>query len=146
MIEQSSLGGALRNSLWLYPAVETLHIIGFAILVGAIVTFDLRVIAARPGLALGPWQSAVLPVARAGFALALPMGLLLFVANATAYLANPAFRLKLVMLALALGNVGAFHLMAADRDEPSTALRLIAGLSLAAWLCVLSLGRLIAYV
>ncbi len=146
LVEHSPLGDALRNSVWLFPAVETLHIIGFAILVGAIVTFDVRVIATRPSLEFGPWRRAVLPVARAGFALALPTGLLLFVTEATAYAANPAFRWKLVMLALALANVGLFHLSARGRVDPSSALRLIAGLSLAAWLGVLILGRLIAYV
>lgn len=146
-IEHSALGAALRTSLWLFPLVETLHIIGFAVLVGAIVTFDARVVAARPGFELDRWRRAVLPVARTGFALALPMGLLLFATEATAYVANPAFLLKLAMLAFALANVAAFHLLARGRECPVTpGLRATAGLSLLAWLGVLTLGRLIAYV
>ncbi len=145
-IEHSAVGEAMRGSLWLFPAVETLHIVGFALLVGAIVTFDARVVAARPGMALDRWARAVLPVARLGFALALPMGLLLFATEATAYARNPAFRLKLVLLAAALANVAAFHLLARGRDRPSTPLRAAAGVSMAVWLGVLVLGRLIAYV
>ncbi|QGZ39013.1 hypothetical protein IP92_02782 [Pseudoduganella flava] len=35
---------AMRDGVWLYPAVETVHIIGFAVLVGAVAMFDLRVL------------------------------------------------------------------------------------------------------
>ena len=38
------LAQALREGAWLYPAVETLHIIGFTVLVGAVAMFDLRVL------------------------------------------------------------------------------------------------------
>jgi hypothetical protein len=132
--------------LWLFPAVETLHILGFALLVGAIVTFDARVIGARDSFALEAWQRAVLPVARLGFLIAVPMGLMLFTTEATAYSRNPAFRLKLVMLAVALANIVMFHRLARGRTTVSTGLRVAAGLSLASWLLVLVLGRLIAYV
>jgi hypothetical protein len=145
-IEHSALGHALRNSIWLFPAVETLHILGFALLVGAIVTFDARVVATRGGFVLPDWERAVLPVARAGFLLAVPMGLLLFATETTAYARNPAFRLKLVAIGLALANIGAFHLLArsaAGRVTPG--LRIMAGLSLALWVLVLICGRMIAY-
>ena len=145
-VEHSSLGYALRNSLWLFPAVETLHILGFAILVGAIVTFDARVIGARDGFALEAWQRAILPVARLGFLIAVPMGLMLFTTEATAYSRNPAFRLKLVMLVVALANIVIFHRLARGRATLSRGLRIAAGMSLASWLLVLVLGRLIAYV
>ena len=39
LIEHSALGETLRGSTWLYPAVECLHIVGFALLVGAIASF-----------------------------------------------------------------------------------------------------------
>jgi hypothetical protein len=145
-VEHSAIGHALRNSLWLFPAVETLHILGFALLVGAIVTFDVRVIGARDSFVLEAWQRAVLPVARLGFLIAVPMGLMLFTTEATAYSRNPAFRLKLVMLAVALVNIVIFHRLARGRATLSTGLRIAAGLSLASWVLVLVLGRLIAYV
>jgi hypothetical protein len=144
-VQAGSVGFGLRNSVWLYPAVETLHIIGFAVLVGAIVTFDLGVLRmARPG-DLGSWSRAVLPVARAGFGLAVPMGLLLFTVEATAYAANPAFRVKLLLLGLALANVVLFHVLARGAPRPTAALRASAALSLAVWLGVLVCGRMIAY-
>lgn len=145
-IEHSALGQAMRGSLWLFPLVETLHILGFALLVGAVATFDLRLVAGRVGPERRSWERAVLPVARAGFLIAAPMGLLLFATEATAYARNPAFRLKLVVVALALANVVLFHRLARRQEGVGAALRLAAGLSLALWLLALVLGRLIAYV
>jgi hypothetical protein len=145
-LEHGAVGQALRDSMWLYPAVEVLHIVGFALLVGAIAAFDLRVARAGPRLELGSWQRAVLPVARAGFALAVPMGLLLFSAEAGAYLGNPAFLLKMGLISAAVLNVLLFHALARRRRAAVGPLRLLAGLSLGLWLAVLICGRMIAYV
>jgi hypothetical protein len=146
VVERSAVGHALRTSLWLFPAVETLHILGLALLVGAIAAFDLGVIRAGPGLDLARWQRAVLPVARAGFLLAVPMGLLLFTTEATAYARNPAFQAKLLLIAAALANVALFHRLGHRATAPTAVLRVAAALSLALWVAVLACGRLIAYV
>ena len=142
----------MRGSIWLYPAVECLHILGFALLVGAIAAFDLRTLrAAEPFAAAEGLAPQLLPVARAGFALAAPMGLLLFATEATAYVRNPAFLAKLALVALALVNVAWFHARLAvvrrgERRATTGVLRLGAGLSLALWVATLLAGRLIAYV
>ncbi len=150
LIEHSVLGEALRGSTWLYPAVECLHIVGFALLVGAIASFDLRTLRAAESLAAADGLAGQeLPVARAGFALAAPMGLLLFATEATAYVANPAFLAKLALVGLALANVAWFHARLASakrRGGDAAALRLGASLSLLLWVGVLLAGRLIAYV
>jgi hypothetical protein len=152
LVERSALGEALRGSTWLYPAVECLHIVGFALLVGAIASFDVRTLRAASGPATegAALAAQVLPVARAGFALAAPMGLLLFATEATAYVGNPAFLAKLGLVALALLNVAWFHarLAAARRGRAGGegALRLGAALSLALWVGAVVAGRLIAYV
>ena len=148
-LEQSGLGASMRGSVWLYPAVETLHILGFALLVGSIAAFDLRAARAPTVDAVAALASGLLPFSRAGFALAAPMGLLLFVTEATAYLGNPAFLAKMALLALALLNVAWFHarLTRARAGRGSVgALRASALLSVASWAAVLIAGRLIAYV
>ena len=43
-LEHGGIAQAMRDSMWLYPAVETVHIVGFIILVGAVIMFDLRVL------------------------------------------------------------------------------------------------------
>lgn len=151
LIEHSALGATMRGSIWLYPAVECLHIVGFALLVGAIVSFDVRSLGARSLDAVETLAVQLLPIARTGFALAVPMGLLLFATEATAYVANPAFLTKLALIALALANIAWFHhrLRAAAGTFGVIGLgrlRLSAGLSLALWIAVLLAGRLIAYV
>lgn len=148
-LEQSGLGAAMRGSVWLYPAVETLHILGFALLVGSIASFDLRAARAPTVDAVGALAAGLLPFSRAGFALAAPMGLLLFVTEATAYVANPVFLAKMALLALALVNIAWFHARltrARDGRGAVGALRASALLSVASWAAVLIAGRMIAYV
>jgi hypothetical protein len=132
-LEQSGFAHAMRESLVLYPAVEVLHIVGFALLVGAIATYDVRLIAGRE-----PPASAQ-RVAAFGAALAVPAGLMLFTTEATAYLHNPVFLTKLALIGLALVNIALFHIARAPG-------RLVGAASLALWLGVLACGRLTAYV
>lgn len=152
-LETSGLAQTLRSSLWLYPTVETLHILGFALLVGAIVAFDLRLVAAAEGLNVESWVRRLVPVAATGLALAMAMGALLFTVEATAYARNPLFLAKMTLLVLALANVAWFHLgplrlrrMVGPSVGIPRAMRLSAGLSIAGWVAVLVCGRLIAYV
>jgi hypothetical protein len=60
-LEQSSLGAAARGSAWLYPLANMSHVLGAALLVGAIVTFDVQVL--RHAQNVGIIARAVTPVA-----------------------------------------------------------------------------------
>ena len=152
-LESSGLGGTLRQSLWLYPLVEVAHILGFALLLGSIAAFDLRLMGVRaPLLPAAALARLLLPVSVAGFALAVPTGLLLFTTEATALAGNPAFLAKMALAALALANIAVFHGCAGRRMaawsldvKPPRAARLAGALSLALWVAVLASGRLIAY-
>jgi len=153
-LETSPLGDTLRQSLWLYPLVEVAHILGLALLVGAIVAFDLRLLGVRaPLLPADALSRLLLPVAVTGFALTIPTGILLFVTEATALIGNPAFLLKMTLLVLALVNIAVFHSRAGHRmanwtvdDRPPQAARFAGAASLALWIAILACGRLIAYV
>jgi putative flippase GtrA len=100
-LEGSGLGHSLRSSLWLYPLVETLHILGFALLVGSIVAFDLRLISAPRGFDVEGWVRLLIPISASGLILAMAMGFLLFTTEATAYVRNPLFLAKMALLVLA---------------------------------------------
>ena len=147
-VEASPLVEALRLSSWAYPAVNTLHIVGVALLFGAIVPLDLRLAGWRRGEAsLASLSSVLLPLAIFGFILAGLAGLLLFVTDARAYAASPLFQAKLVLIAAALGN--ASLLRRVDWQNPdlsSRRLALAGAASLLLWLGTIALGRLIAYV
>ena len=147
--EHSALGAAMRQSVFLYPAVETLHIVGLALLVGAIAVFDLRVLGAFRTASPAALARTAVPVAIAGFALAVPMGVLLFATEATHIAVNPAFQAKLACIGVGLANVGIFRLIAWRKTLAGAALpasaRVGAAVSLAAWLGAIAGGRLIAY-
>lgn len=150
-LEASGIGAAMRQSPMLYPAVETLHIIGFAVLIGAIIAFDLRVLGFGRFLPIERAACHLLPVALCGFALAAPMGVLLFSTEATSIGQNPAFLAKMSLLVLAGVNAALFHLVPWRRvaqwgegAAPITA-KFGAAVSIVVWIGVVCGGRLIAY-
>lgn len=146
------LSQAMRSDPWLYPAVEIVHILGFAVLVGSVVLFDLRVLGfgrALPVVALG---RHLLRWGALSLLLVVPAGLLLFSAHPDELLANPAFRLKLLLIAAAGLNALAFHVFPyrraanweRERAAPPAA-RVHALVSILLWIGVIGCGRLLAY-
>ncbi len=136
ILEATAVAQYLKVSRWVYPLVNAGHILGIALLVGAAVPMDLRLLR---GDASAAWLRRY---AAAGLALAAVCGLLLFVTQATDYAASPWFRVKMAFLALGLANVAAHpRLVALSRQRRQIA----GGLSLVAWPATLVLGRMIGY-
>ena len=153
VVEQNPLAVAMRGELWLYPAVEVLHITGFVILVGSVVMFDLRLLGLSPGLSARALARHLLPWSLAALLVIVPTGLLMFSAHAGDFVNNRAFLIKLTLLMLAATNAAAFHAgvfrSSAQWDRDCTVpagAKLHALASLALWLGVITCGRLIAYV
>ena len=149
-LQETALGHAMRSSPALYPAVEILHIIGFVVLVGSILALDLRMLGLGRTIAIPPMAQLLLPLSRAGFLLAICMGFLLFSADASHVVKNPAFQSKLVLIAAALVNVAIAHAgpwrhVESWRGEASGAAKATALVSLVLWLGAICAGRLIAY-
>ena len=151
-LETLRLAAAMRESLWLYPIVEIVHIVGFVVLVGAAVMFDLRLLGVSRALPASLMARHHLPWARAALVLVVPSGFLMFIAHATEFAENPAFRVKLVLLVAAGLNALLFHRGAfrsvtgweTDAAVPMTA-RAAAVASLVLWVGVIAAGRLLAY-
>lgn len=151
-IEGSGVGRMLRESLWAYPIVETVHIVGLATLYGAILVVDLRLMGAARGLSVTRLTRLALPCALAAFPVVLATGLLMFTAHAADFLGNRVFVLKMGLI-LAAGvnaamlHAGAFRTVAAwDTDAlPPVSVRAAAALSILAWTAVIACGRLLAY-
>jgi len=151
-LEATAAATAMRQSLWLYPIVEILHILGFVILIGSAAMFDLRLLGLSRQMPVTDMEHHLLPWARASVLLIVPTGGLMFIAHATEFAGNPAFRLKLLLLVLATLNAALFHLgpfrRVAGWDRGARApleARLAAGLSLSLWTGVIACGRLLAY-
>jgi hypothetical protein len=113
-----------------------------ALLVGAIVPLDLRLLGAWRDLPLTQAAGLLRPVAAAGLALAVTCGALLFVTQATDYVASGWFRLKMALLAAALANVAAHPRLSA---LTAARRRMAACLSLLLWPAILVCGRMIGY-
>jgi hypothetical protein len=151
-LEGSAVAVAMRQWLWLYPIVEILHICGFVILVGAAGLFDLRLLGMSPQLPVADMARHHLRWARFSLAIVVPSGLMMFTAHATEMAINPAFRVKLVLIAAAGLNAAVFHrgpfasVNAWDRDTTTPlAAKLMALSSLGLWAGVIACGRLLAY-
>lgn len=151
--EGSALAVWVRSSTWGYPAVESIHIWGLAVLVGAAVAFDLRLLGVSSRLPVDALARLLLPCARVGFAVAAVSGLILFSTGATTFAAQPLFYVKMGAIAVAVLNTTLFHRgigrsMARWNVASPTpaAARSAAMVSLVAWTFALVCGRWLAYV
>lgn len=150
-LEASPLGAMMRSSFLLYPVVNIGHIFGLALFVGAVVILDLRLLCRFwPLVPAAALSRALTPVMLVGLGLLLVSGTLLFSADARPLTANPALRMKAVLIVLGLANALAFRLMWRthledwDRSAPRAA-RVQVAASLAGWLGTAACGRLIGY-
>ena len=124
----------LASHPWAYPALEVLHIVGIALLLGSLVLFELRVWGAAAELPLQVLARLALPVSLAGFGLVVMSGLLLFA----------AFLIKLSLVSLAGLNAAFFHARGSLALNDGFA-RAQTVLSLGLWLGAIICGRWIAY-
>jgi uncharacterized membrane protein len=147
----TSLGIAVAED-W-FPKVECVHVIALATVVGTIFLVDTRLIGlTSTRVSFRGISRRLLPWTWAGFILAVMTGFMLFSSNAVAYFQNGAFRLKLVLMALAAVNMLYFELVTfrnvAAWDaaaKPPFAARLAGVLSLALWCGVIMTGRWIGF-
>jgi hypothetical protein len=130
-----------------YPAANTIHVLALVLLLGGIGLVDLRVIGMFRTLPLQPLSRALVPIAATGVLILAASGSILFAADAEALARQDTFRLKLVLIAIALANVGLFRLLygAVVSDSPPAGARLLALASLLLWTSVAICGRMIAY-
>lgn len=151
-LQDSALSQLLRSSLWLYPLVSTGHVVGIALLFGAIVPLDLRLMGGFPRTPLEHLASTLVPVATTGLVLALGTGALLFATRPLDYVAEPLFGIKLALLGA--GVVNALVLRSSPGWQgvgvvpgapPLRSWRLHGLLSVLLWLGVIAAGRLVGY-
>jgi hypothetical protein len=129
---------------WVFPVVESIHICGFALLVGTVVILDLRLLGvflrsqpvSRLARELAPWIWA-------GIVIQLTTGPYLFSADPHEYVQIAAFRNKMLFLLAAL----IFHFTVIRKATAPTEASLPLGwrkpaacVSLGLWLCVLLAG------
>lgn len=151
-IEQMPLAAAMRESLWLYPAVEIAHISGFVVLVGSIAMFDMRLLGASRALPVRGLARHLLPWSLGALIIIVPTGLMMFIAHASDFLSNPAFQLKMLLLMCAGMNAAVFHagvFRGVTQWDSGVATpggaKAHAAVSLTLWFSIIGCGRMLAY-
>ena len=152
-LEATAFAQYLRGARWGYAAVNGTHLLGIALLVGAIVPLDLRLIGWRRDVPLVIMARTLLPVAGAGLLLAVAAGLALFSIRAVEYAGTTLFQVKMALIACGLGNALLLHRSAQWEKAqnvvglvPPRRLRVGGALSIVLWLSVLTCGRMLAFV
>jgi len=152
-LEGSSVATGIRQSLYLFPLIESVHVLGLTLVFGTITIIDLRLLGLastrRPFTTVA---SDVLKWTWLAFAVTVTTGLLMFVTNATTYYPNAYFRAKMALLVLSGVNMVAFELTARrsvrswDGNAAAPAAgRIVAAVSLVLWMSVIVLGRWVGF-
>jgi Family of unknown function (DUF6644) len=152
-IEATSLGVLVRESIWGFPILVTVHIITLVFSVGIVVWLDLRLLGvSMTSVPVSRVYRRLMPLALVGFAIMLASGATIFTGFATSAYKNPYFRVKLIALLLAGINAFAYHtnierrISLWDRSPvPPTAARMAGIISIAAWTTVILAGRMMSY-
>ena len=155
-LEASGLGQAMRQWLWLYPGVETVHLVGIGLLFGSIAVLDLRLLGFSRTISVKQLARHVLPWTAGSFLLIIPSGLLMFTAHASDFIDSEVFVIKMLLIMAAGVNAVLFHTITFrtadvwDSQEmrklpPPPSARLAGALSLLLWISVIACGRLLAY-
>jgi hypothetical protein len=145
-LEAGSVGTTIKQSVWLFPAIEAVHLLALALLGGALLMLDLRL------LGVGLSQQSTSSVERGArpwlFAALVTMvasGVLIGLSEALKLYDKPAFWVKMASLAVALVFTFAVKLPLARRDVSGLGAKALAVFSLGAWLMVALAGRWIGF-
>ena len=141
----------VSQGAWSWPMAESLHFMGLCLLVGSVGLVDLRMLGMAKGIPLAAIHKLI-PFGVGGFLLNFTTGTLFVFGDADQYIFNNAFRFKLLFLLIAGINVLFFYSTAfrqtktlgPDADMPLK-VKLMAGISLACWIAVITCGRLITF-
>lgn len=146
-IAGSDLATALRHSRWGYAAVNTAHVLGVALLVGAIIPLDLKLLGLWRNVERGALVRVLVPVAVTGLLMAATAGALLFSTRAPEYGALAVFQAKLALITTGVGSALTLHLAHGFALESAGRARLAwaGAISMACWLGALIAGRMIAF-
>lgn len=152
-LESTALATRIRESLLLFPMLESFHVIGLTMVFGTIAIIDLRLLGLasthRPFTRIA---TDVLKWTWAAFGLTVITGALMFTTNAGVYFHNSYFRSKMLLLLLAGINMLVFELTAGrsveqwDKNESAPLSgKTMAALSIVLWISIIFLGRWIGF-
>jgi hypothetical protein len=152
-IEATSLGVFVRESLWGFPILVAIHIIGLVFSVGIVVWLDLRLLGvSMTGVPVSRVYRRLMPLAFVGLAVMMASGATIVTGFATSAYKNPYFRVKLIALLVAGLNAFIYHTNVERRialwdrlPSPPMAARMAGIISIVAWATVILAGRMMSY-
>jgi hypothetical protein len=146
--EASWIGDSIRHSLWLFPVIEAVHLLGLCVLGGAILVLDLRMLGAGlRNTPIGELARGAKPWVVGSVALMLLTGIALFSSEAVKCYYNTSFWVKITTLPFALlftFTVRQRIAQAAGMDTTART-RVVALASMALWFTVAAAGRWIGF-
>lgn len=152
-LQHSALGRGIAESAWMFPFIESVHVLAIAMVVGSISIVDLRLLGwTSMRMSVTRLSENVLPLTWAAFVLAAVAGILLFTSKATGYYGNIAFRMKMLLMVFAGVNMLIFQHITLrgvqrwDGGLPPPAARIAGALSLTLWIGVVGFGRWIGFI
>jgi len=146
--EYTALGVVVRESVWMFPVIEAVHLLGLCLLGGTVLVVDLRM------LGLGLRQQTISELARnlrpwlkGAVILLVVTGALLFLSEAVKCYYSQSFRVKMITLPVALIFTFTVRQRVAVRGvlEVSAKTRLVAAASMMLWFTVAAAGRWIGF-
>jgi len=151
-LEKTAAATEIRQSLWLYPFVQYIHIVGIVLLVGPAMIFDLRLIGLARRLEVRDLGRFIIPLSQIGFVIAILSGFSLFIAHATDWSVNPLFWLKITLIVFAALNAVIVNKYVMNRlrgletlDKLPVRVRVSGAVSLFLWFVIIAAGRFLAY-
>jgi hypothetical protein len=145
--ESTGLGLMVRESVWLFPVIEAVHLLGLSLLGGTLLVVDLRLLGAgltrTPAALLArqmrPWLTGAV-------VLMATTGVLLFLSEAVKCYYSQAFWVKITTFPLAIAFTYAVRQRIAEADTTAPTTGALAGAaSIALWLVVAAAGRWIGF-
>jgi hypothetical protein len=149
-LQDSTFAAAIRGSAYVYPFVNVLHVLAVGLIVGSILALDFRILGFVRSVPIHGASQLLTPFTVVGLLIAIPSGFALYASDAVSLSQNNLMWAKLALIVLGIANALLFRkfwnsrLAGWDRSAPAPA-KAQALLSIAIWLTVPSLGRLVAY-
>lgn len=146
--DQIWVGQAIANSIWLFPAIETIHILAMAIMFGGLLVLNLRMLGLsfknQPLPLLG---TTLMPFVHWGLIIMLISGWAMFTSEALKCFANDGFKFKMFFLVLSIALQYTWYGSLLKKDgEPGGGAKVAALLNFVFWFGVGAGGRAIGFV
>lgn len=152
-LSETPLSLGIQKILWLIPLLQTIHILAIAMVISSVLMIALGVLRAAPAQSIAETAHRFVPWVWTGLVLLAATGITLILGEPKRSLPNPAFQIKMLMLALAIATICVFQVSvrrkAAFWNNAGRRRALINMLAIGAlvlWCAIAVAGRWIAYI